>query len=218
MSSQAREIILSSIRKSLSESEVPIPFPEAEKKTDFFAKDDLTAEEKFAEAFTALGGKFVYCADEHELIVQLQALADTMGWQQIQSKDSFLLQLFADKNIDLLQDAGDMHHIEIGLSMCECLVARTGSVILSAAQESGRSLPVYVPIHIAVAFSNQVVWDIADGIQLMHDKYEGKLPSMMSLTTGPSRTADIEKTLVVGVHGPKEVYVFLVDSDWKKSE
>ena len=39
---------------------------------------------------------------------------------------------------------------------------------------------------------------------------------MLSLTTGPSRTADIEKTLVVGVHGPKEVYVFLVDKNWKK--
>jgi L-lactate dehydrogenase complex protein LldG len=38
---------------------------------------------------------------------------------------------------------------------------------------------------------------------------------MISLTTGPSRTADIEKTLVVGVHGPKEVYVFLVDAQWR---
>jgi L-lactate dehydrogenase complex protein LldG len=39
---------------------------------------------------------------------------------------------------------------------------------------------------------------------------------MISLTTGPSRTADIEKTLVVGVHGPKEVFVFLFDKIWKK--
>ncbi len=47
----------------------------------------------------------------------------------------------------------------------------------------------------------------------MQKKYQGNIPSMISLTTGPSRTADIEKTLVVGVHGPKEVYVFLVESD-----
>ena len=43
------------------------------------------------------------------------------------------------------------------------------------------------------------------------EKYSGQLPSMVSFATGPSRTADIEKTLVVGVHGPKEVYLFLVD-------
>lgn len=216
MASQAREIILGKINKSLKEHSVDIPFPEAEKMNSFFAKDDLTAEEKFAQEFTALGGKFVYCADEHELTEQLQALADTMKWERIQTKDSFLLSLFSEKNIELIQSAGDMHDIEIGLSLCECLVARTGSVILSSAQESGRSLPVYAPIHIAIAFSNQVVWDIADSITLMQEKYHGTLPSMVSLTTGPSRTADIEKTLVVGVHGPKEVYVFLVDSDWKK--
>lgn len=216
MASQAREIILGKISKSLKENSVDIPFPEAEKMNSFFSKDDLTPEEKFAKEFTALGGKFVYCADEHELTEQLQALADTMKWESIQTKDSFLLRLFSEKNIDLIQSADDMHDIQIGLSLCECLVARTGSVILSSAQDYGRSLPVYAPIHIAIAFSNQVVWDISDSIRLMQDKYHGQIPSMLSLTTGPSRTADIEKTLVVGVHGPKEVYVFLVDSDWKK--
>jgi L-lactate dehydrogenase complex protein LldG len=215
MSSQAREIILGKIRKSLSENSVDMPFPEAEKATDFFAKEDLTPEEKFAKEFTLLGGKFVYCANEAELIEHLQALADTMKWKTIQSRDRFLLNLFSEKNIELVQNAGDMHDIEIGLSLCECLVARTGSVILSSGQEHGRSLPVYAPIHIAIAFTNQVVWDISDSINLMQKKYAGTIPSMISLTTGPSRTADIEKTLVVGVHGPKEVYVFLVDSDWK---
>jgi L-lactate dehydrogenase complex protein LldG len=55
-----------------------------------------------------------------------------------------------------------------------------------------------------------LVYDIKEGLQLIKEKY-GNLPSLITLATGPSRTADIEKTLVVGVHGPKEVYVFLVD-------
>jgi L-lactate dehydrogenase complex protein LldG len=55
------------------------------------------------------------------------------------------------------------------------------------------------------------VFDLKDGISKMKEKYPGQLPSMISFASGPSRTADIEKTLVVGVHGPKEVYVFLLD-------
>jgi len=47
---------------------------------------------------------------------------------------------------------------------------------------------------------------------LMNKKYKDNLPSLITFATGPSRTADIEKTLVVGVHGPKEVYCFLVDA------
>ncbi len=213
MTSQAREIILGKISKSLSENAVDMPFPEAEKPVDFFVHESLSAEEKFANEFTALGGKFVYCADEHELSQQLEALADTMKWESIHCKDSYLLNLFAEKNTTLVQAAGNMHDMEIGLSLCECLIARTGSVIMGSAQEHGRGLPVYAPIHIAVAFAHQVVWDIADGLKMMQEKYKDGLPSMISLTTGPSRTADIEKTLVVGVHGPKEVYVFLVDRD-----
>jgi L-lactate dehydrogenase complex protein LldG len=56
-----------------------------------------------------------------------------------------------------------------------------------------------------------LVYDIKDALQLMKEKYNGNLPSLVTLATGPSRTADIEKTLVVGVHGPKEVFCFLVE-------
>jgi L-lactate dehydrogenase complex protein LldG len=45
----------------------------------------------------------------------------------------------------------------------------------------------------------------------LKEKYNGQLPSSINFATGPSRTADIEKTLVVGVHGPGQVYVFLID-------
>jgi L-lactate dehydrogenase complex protein LldG len=62
-----------------------------------------------------------------------------------------------------------------------------------------------------VAYTHQLVFDLKDALNKLKDKYGNDLPSAISFATGPSRTADIEKTLVVGIHGPKEVYVFLVD-------
>ncbi|MBK7762515.1 MAG: LUD domain-containing protein [Bacteroidetes bacterium] len=213
MSSASREKIIGKIRKSLDEEKVAIPFPEVEKLSEFLVKEDLSLEEKFAKEFALLGGKFVYCANVQELCEQLETLADTMQWKKIHTKDHSLLKLFHQQELDFVQDGNDMRDIEVGISTCETLVARTGSVMLSASQPYGRALPVYAPIHITVAFAKQLVYNISDSINYLQQKYPKQLPSMISLTTGPSRTADIEKTLVVGVHGPKEVYVFFVDEE-----
>ena len=83
---------------------------------------------------------------------------------------------------------------------------------MSSAQDSGRMVSVYAPVHICIAWTHQLVYDIREGLDLLMEKYKNKIPSFITLATGPSRTADIEKTLVVGVHGPKDVYVFLVDA------
>ena len=61
------------------------------------------------------------------------------------------------------------------------------------------------------ATSETIVADIKDGINALKGKYNKQLPSMTTLITGPSRTADIEKTLVMGAHGPKELYLFFID-------
>jgi L-lactate dehydrogenase complex protein LldG len=99
---------------------------------------------------------------------------------------------------------------DAAITGCEYLVARTGSILLSSNGESGRTVSVYAPIHICIAYTHQLVEDISDGLEkvlLQNPTY----PSLLTLATGPSRTADIEKTLVVGVHGPKEVFCFLID-------
>jgi L-lactate dehydrogenase complex protein LldG len=83
---------------------------------------------------------------------------------------------------------------------------------MSSAQESGRTVSVYAPVHICIAYTSQLVYDIRDGLEMLSVKYKDRIPSFITMATGPSRTADIEKTLVVGVHGPKDVYVFLVDA------
>ncbi|MGI9192657.1 MAG: LutC/YkgG family protein [Chitinophagaceae bacterium] len=205
-----REAILQKIQTALSNHAVEKPFPQTDM-GDVFTHSELSREEKYAEEFLKLGGKFVYCRDEMDMMEQLTALADTMKWPHIHTRDKGLLHFFKEHENDLVQDAGDLVNMQVGLSYCEYLVARTGSAIMSSAQDSGRQLPVYAPIHITVAYAGQVVWDIAEAVERLKQKYKKRLPSLISLTTGPSRTADIEKTLVVGVHGPKEVYVFLID-------
>ncbi|MBC7447901.1 MAG: LUD domain-containing protein, partial [Hymenobacteraceae bacterium] len=63
------------------------------------------------------------------------------------------------------------------------------------------------------AHCSQVVADIRPALELMQRRYGRRLPSMLSLITGPSRTADIEKTLVLGAHGPRQLVVFLLDDE-----
>ena len=106
----------------------------------------------------------------------------------------------------------DLSQSDVSITRCELLVARTGSMVLSSKVSSGRTTSVYAPVHICIAKVSQLVYDIKDAIELLKKKYGENLPSQISFATGPSRTADIEKTLVVGVHGPKEVYCFLIDA------
>jgi L-lactate dehydrogenase complex protein LldG len=76
---------------------------------------------------------------------------------------------------------------------------------------SGRRLSIYPPVHIVFAYASQIVLDLKDAFKIIKNKYGNQLPSMLTTVTGPSRTADIEKTLVMGAHGPKELFVFLLE-------
>ena len=83
--------------------------------------------------------------------------------------------------------------------------------MVSSAHASGRRMNVLPEFHLVYARASQLVPDLKDALLGMKKRYGQDLPSMINLITGPSRTADIEKTLVMGAHGPKELYVFLVD-------
>jgi L-lactate dehydrogenase complex protein LldG len=101
--------------------------------------------------------------------------------------------------------------IEFGITGCEFLIAHTGSVMVCSAQKGGRQMFVYPPVHIVIANKNQLVGYLEEAYLGISEKYkDGLMPSHIVLITGPSRTADIEKTLVLGAHGPRELRVFLV--------
>ncbi len=213
--SKARENILGKIRKGLAEAKLPMPFPDAEKVTgSVYHAPDTSNEEIFAETFISLGGKFIFCDNEQELLASLSMLYDNFGHKQFLCADERLLKLFHNNKIGFVTAASPaVESAHACITGCEMLVARTGSVFLSSAQNMGRTSPVFYPVHIIFAYMNQVVYDIEDGIKGLKKKYGNSLPSMINLNTGPSRTADIEKTLVVGVHGPAEVYCILINAE-----
>jgi L-lactate dehydrogenase complex protein LldG len=99
---------------------------------------------------------------------------------------------------------------DAGVTACESLVAQTGSVLVSSATCGGRSLSVLPHVHVVVATAEQVVGTLADAFARARARHGGRLPSMLSFITGPSRTGDIERILVLGAHGPKELVVILV--------
>jgi L-lactate dehydrogenase complex protein LldG len=207
--SPAKENILKRVRNALSQS-VQLPFPNSEGNSSVFRTENESLELKFAEEFTRLQGKFVYCTGKAELMDSLRALCENKEWRNVYCKTPSLLKTIRPEELPSL-NKGTMHEADAAITDCEYLVARTGTAVLSSAQPSGRALPVYTPVHIIIAFTHQLVFDLKDAINKLKDKYGNDLPSAISFATGPSRTADIEKTLVVGIHGPKEVYVFLVD-------
>jgi len=201
--SPAKENILKRIRQALS-NPVPLPFPQSEGTNSVFlpATDDL--EVIFAQEFTQLQGKFAFCTSEADMEQQLKQLIATKEWTKIYCSE--------DKWNASFSNTINLAGCDAAITGCEYLVARTGSIVLSAAQQSGRTVSVYAPVHICIAYTSQLLYDVKDALLQLKEKYAGNIPSQISFATGPSRTADIEKTLVTGVHGPKEVYCFLVEA------
>ncbi len=204
----ARNKILQKIKQALK-SPVPVPFPDQVADTPIFIPTEQELAIDFAQKFTELLGKFVYCADEGELVNQLAGLIKAHKWEKIYSREIGWLDDMSEYQFDPVT-TDDLADCDAAITLCDHLVARTGTIVLSSQQLSGRTASVYAPIHICVAYTHQLVYDISDSLALFK-KESDHIPSMITYATGPSRTADIEKTLVVGIHGPKEVYCFLVD-------
>ena len=208
---RSKDIILGKIREALAK---PAPFVPST--PNFTAPihpefiDDLSI--TFATNFVKNLGTFIYCESEEDFYDQLflykkeKAVNNLFVWEQdLKEKLHAAGIVFNDDETNFLKQAN------AGLTTCEALIARTGSILVSGASESGRRLSIYPEKHIVVAYASQLHADIKDGLALVKEKYGARFPSMLSLVSGPSRTADIEKTLVMGAHGPKELILFLID-------
>ncbi len=205
-----KEQLLKKIRKALLEKRSN-PYLNLEEMNIYPPANDLP-EFMFAENFTAAAGQFIYCEDEIQFIENLLTLAEERKWHKIYCWEPALQEVLERYEYPYYATDKDFDQAEVGFTLCEALIARNGSILLSNAGEAGRRLSIFPTVHIVLAYSWQLVTDVKDALTFMKQKYGNQLPSMISMITGPSSTADIEKTLVLGAHGPKEVFVFLLDN------
>lgn len=175
---------------------------------EFFVREPGSDVELFERCFTRLQGKCNRCSDITTVIDAIRKCAGELLDRIWYCSVPVLLPAIRNAGVRLTED---VLQAEVAVTDCECLVARTGSVVLSAAQSAGRALPVYAPVHVVIATEEQILYDTSNAISFLLGKYGGNFPSSLHFVAGPSRTGDIEKTLVTGVHGPKDVFVMLLE-------
>ncbi len=213
MSSTARAAVLARIRQSLAQ---PAPLPP---RPDFTAPvhpplNNSDAVVAFAESFQRVGGEFYYCESLAQLALQLAGFQERQQVGVPYVWEPGLQALLQAAGIAFRADETDfIERADLSLTSCEALVARTGSVLVSAATASGRRLSIYPDQHLVLARPSQVVAEIGEALAVVQARFGTRMPSMISLTSGPSRTADIEKTLVLGAHGPRRLALFLLEDD-----
>lgn len=167
----------------------------------------------FAAASKELRTDFQLLASQAEAVGKLAAMREAERWQRVAAHQGPLASPAAESlGLPVLWTDGgyakeDLERCDVGITECDVLVAQTGSVVVTGASAGGRGLSVLPPHHVVLARREQLVADLPSAFRLLQAKYADAYPSMISFITGPSRTGDIERILVLGAHGPKKLTV-----------
>jgi len=205
----AREEMLKKIRQALLVAREN-PFEDEDLKADVFAQTDELPEVIFAQRLMEAGGFFVFCEDTDSFHSQFAALVQEKNWNRFRPANKEMAE-FLGLPEDVVVSPEFCTGEEVSITKCDYLAARTGSVVISTGMCPDRLAWSFCSAHIVIATTRQVLDGLTTAYKKLVEKYKNEYPSLVSVITGPSRTADIEKQLVMGAHGPAELYVFLID-------
>lgn len=115
---------------------------------------------------------------------------------------------------DRIQHLHGLDNVPLCISGVDAAVAESGTIIVVSGPGRGRLASLLPPIHVALVPAGRIVGSLPEAWSLLETQfghYVAQTHANISLITGPSRTADIEQTLTLGVHGPKELHVIVID-------
>lgn len=203
----SREKILQRLKAAADKrkaADLEIPDLEA----PIYVESGKSLDESFCENLELISGIVYKTGNLNSAIDVIKQLSEEEKWDGIFCLDKQLRDAMEGK-ITFSSSPDKFESLKVGITPCEFLIAHLGSVLVSSGGASGRRLHVFPETHVVIAHSGQLVRYLDDALKLLHTKYGGNLPSMVTNITGPSRTADIEKTLVKGMHGPRKLIVIL---------
>ena len=172
--------------------------------------------ELFAKNAAELRADFQRLSGPDELKTALIKIRDTEKWRRVASHVGELSRLACTAlGLPVLWTDGgytaqDMEQCDVGVTECDALIAQTGGVVVTSRSSGGRALSVLPPHHVVIARRDQLVPDLPAAFAWLKQKYAPDYPSMISFITGPSRTGDIERILVLGAHGPKKLTILCI--------
>ncbi|RMH00530.1 MAG: hypothetical protein D6706_03745 [Chloroflexi bacterium] len=186
--------------------------------------DDLAAE--FHTRLTAVGGHVYLVHTLSQAADQVQMLLD--NWQVQRAAISGHAILHKVGVLALLQERGiamrvetaespstrnlfSLADAEVGITGAEYVVAASGTLVMAASTWHTRSVSLVPPRHVALVRQSQLLPDLAALSAQLQKDFGAAMPSGLVLISGPSKTADIEQTLTIGVHGPGELHVILIN-------
>ena len=223
---EAREAIFASIRSHLAasvrydalETELHHPTQSADAQVPTTAVTVASPLELFKESLEAVDGHCIVVSSDSEVINSLTEIIRSLqstrlrGRQIAISNDADVERLIhqCDLDIDELAvtpSASDVFRFDVGISRAQAGIAETGTLLLDSSRERHRLVSLVPPVHIAILRESEIVGTLSEALALL--RRSEQLTSIATLVTGPSRTADIELTLAIGVHGPQELYVIV---------
>ena len=178
-----------------------------EKEIDAPKVQNVNLVERFSQELETVGGH-AYRVEQNELSSRLigflkeRDINAAMIWDSISGLDGSALSeagVRVERSVDPT--------LKAGITGALSVIAETGTLVIPSGKGQPLSASLLAEFHIAIIHSSQIVWSLDEALQ----KKEVRNASAVALVTGPSRTADIEMTLTIGVHGPKELHVFVVD-------
>jgi L-lactate dehydrogenase complex protein LldG len=173
----------------------------------------------FRESLAAVDGHCILANGEQELVQALQNIIldlqrSGLGCRRIAISDQPVvnrLVMSIDADVDELAvspGSGDLFQFDVGISTAQGAIAETGTLVLNSSLERHRLISLVPPVHICIIEQASIKRTLGETLA---DLYNGStdISSIITFVTGPSRTADIELTLAIGVHGPQELYVII---------
>ncbi|MCP3919756.1 MAG: lactate utilization protein [bacterium] len=218
--STARDAVFASIRKNLAGVQsAETPLDRGTAATRLGAPQGLDERaarvERFTKVLTSVDGRVHRVANEAEASEVLRAIAAEHGARLVALSDAPQVQRIAGALADLetfdgSRDRARLLECDLGVTGAQHGIAETGTLVLFSESERHRLTSLVPPIHVALVRSSTIVPTLGEALA---EARRAGLPPLVSFITGPSRTGDIELTIVVGVHGPKTLHVILIDDD-----
>ncbi len=224
---EARESILRSIRSHLAESVPRDALERASHQVTPAAPSSVPADdtavslvELFKESLEAVDGHCIVVHSELDIVRTISRIvadlqATNLQGQRLAVSDQpvieRLVRLIAIEveELAVTPSAHDLFHFDVGISSVQGAIAETGTLVLDSAYERNRLISLVPPVHIAIVEASRICETLAETLALLRQDRE--ISPAVTFITGPSRTADIELTLAIGVHGPQELYAIVHD-------